>query len=126
MKRILFSALTVLCTMLLLPLLLLRPADGWDVLGYIIIFFLILYPIQAILLGILAGTNWRLLWCIPVFSALLFPPLFWIAILDVVWELYIYAAIYLGLGALATITTALILHVIQLRKRKNEEKPEVL
>ncbi|MBE6630308.1 MAG: hypothetical protein E7624_05600 [Ruminococcaceae bacterium] len=126
MKRIIFSALTVLCTMLLLPLLLLRPADGWDVLGYIIIFFLILYPIQAILLGILAGTNWRLLWGIPVFSALLFPPLFWIAILDVVWELYIYAAIYLGLGALATITTALILHVVQLRKRKNEEKPEVL
>lgn len=122
MKRIMLCAITYLTTTLALPLVLFCVVDGWDALFYVLLFFFVVYPVQAIFFGILTAADWKRLWCIPVCSALLFPPLFWIALLDVVWELYLYAAIYLGLSALTTFTAALVRHVIALKRATR--KPE--
>ena len=120
MKKIILCAITYLTTTLALPLVFFRTAEGWDVLGYVILFFFIVYPVQSVFFGILTATDWKKLWPIPVFSALLFPPIFWISISDVVFDLYLYAAIYLGLSALTTFTVALVRHVIaQKRATKN-------
>ncbi len=116
-RKILLAAVAVTVCMLILPLLVLRGADGWDAMGYLILFFLVLYPILAVALGVLAGTDPRALWWLPVGSALLFPPLFWPSVGEVVWELYIYAAIYLGLAFVSAVPTALIKHVAALKRK---------
>ncbi len=116
-KKILLAVAGMLLCMLILPLLVFQNVDGWEALGYLILFFLVLYPVLGVLLGVLAGTVPQKLWWLPVVSAVLFPPLFWISIGDVVWELYIYAAIYLGLSFASAVPTALIRHVIALKEK---------
>ena len=116
MKKIILCAITYLMTTLALPLVLFRTADGWDALFYVLLFFFVIYPVQSVFFGILTATDWKKLWCIPVFAAILFPPLFWITLSDVVWVLYLYAALYLGLSALTTFTVALVRHVIALKR----------
>ena len=117
MKRILLALAAVLFCMLVLPLAVFRRVEGWDAMGYLILFFLVLYPVLAVGVGILAGTDIKQLWWLPVGSAVLFPPFFWFSIADVVWELYIYAAIYLGLSAVSAVPTALIRYAVSLKKK---------
>ena len=115
MKKILPAVAAVLLCMLVLPLIILRSVEGWDAMGYLILFFLILYPVLAVALGILWGTDLKKLWWLPVGSALLFPPFFWLAVAQVVWELYIYAAIYLGLSVVAAVPAALIRYAVRMK-----------
>ena len=129
MKRILVAVPIILICLLVLPLLTFRNVEGWDALGYLILFFLILYPALAIFLGILAGPDIKKLWWLPVGSAVLFPPLFWLAIADVVAELYLYATIYLGISLVSAVPTALIRHALlwksaqrRAQAQKSEEK----
>ena len=117
MKKILVAVAAILLCMLVLPLIILRSVEGWDAMGYLVLFFLILYPVLAVALGILAGTELQRLWWLPVGSALLFPPFFWLAIAQVVWELYLYAAIYLGLSAVSAAPTALIKYAVELKRK---------
>ncbi len=112
MKRILIAVPITLICLLVLPVLAFRGAEGWDTVGYIILFFLILFPAHAALLGVLAGTSLKRLWWLPVGSAVLLPPFMWIAVAGVVWELYLYAAIYLGISFVTAVPTALICHVL--------------
>lgn len=117
MKKILLAVAAILVCMLLLPLLVLHNAQGRDAMGYMVLFFLVLYPVLAVGLGILAGTDPKKRWWLPVASAAIFPPCFWLSIDGVVWELYIYSTIYLGLSVLAAVPTALIRYAFS-RKRQ--------
>ena len=115
MKKILPAVAAVLLCMLVLPLIILRSVEGWDEMGYLILFFLVLYPVLAVALGILWGTDIKGLWWLPASSAVVFPPFFWLGIAQVVWELYIYAAIYLGLSVVAAVPTALIRYAVRMK-----------
>ena len=115
MRKILLAVLAVILCMLALPLAVFRNIEGWDAMGYLILFFLVLYPVLAVALGILWGTDIKGLWWLPVGSAVLFPPFFWLAVAQVVWELYIYAAIYLGLSVIAAVPTALIRYAVRMK-----------
>ncbi len=117
MKKILLAVAAVLSCMLILPVLVLHNVDGWDAMGYLILFFLVLYPVLAVAIGVLAGTDIKKLWWLPVGSAVLFPPFFWLSLDGVIWELYLYAAIYLGLSALGAVPTALIKHALALKRK---------
>ena len=117
MKKILVAVAAILLCMLVLPLIILRSVEGWDAMGYLILFFLILYPVLAVSLGILAGTELQRLWWLPVGSALVFPPFSWISLDGVIWELYLYAAIYLGLSAVSAVPTALIKYARALKRK---------
>ena len=119
MKRILIAIPIMLLCLFLLPYLAFQNAKGWDVLGYFIIFFYIVNPSLAIFLGILAGSNVKLLWFLPVSSAVLFPPFYWLAVGEATPEMYLFSAIYLGISLVAALPTALIRHTI-LKKRQQQ------
>lgn len=119
MKRILTAAPIALICLFLLPFLALQSARGWDVLGYVVLFFFILYPALFIFLGILAGTNPKLLWWLPVGACVLMPPLFWLASGDMTPELYAYAPLYLALAFVAALPTALIRHYLLFKKKRD-------
>ena len=117
MKKILSAVAAILLCMLILPALVLQNVQGRDAMGYMVLFLLVLYPALAVGLGILSGTDPKRLWWLPVASAMLFPPFFWISLDGAVWALYVYSAIYLGLSVLGAVPTALIRYVLA-RKRK--------
>ena len=116
MKRILTAILATFVCMVVLPILLFRNARGWDVLGYTIIFFFIIYPAHAVLLGILAGTDIKKLWWLPVAAAAVFPPLFWLSMGAITLELYLYAALYLAGSFVIATPVALVKYVLEKRK----------
>lgn len=117
MKKIIPAVAAILLCMLILPLLVLHNVEGRDAMGYLILFFLALNPILAVALGVLAGTDLKALWWLPVGSALVFPPFSWLSLDGVIWELYIYAAIYLGLSAVSAVPTALIKYAVALKRK---------
>ena len=117
MKRILLALGAILLCMLVLPLIFLHSAKGRDAMGYAILLFLVIYPALAVGLGILAGTDVKRLWWLPVANALFFPPFLWISLDGAVWELYLYSAIYLGLSVVSAVPTALIRHAVALKKK---------
>lgn len=117
MKRILLASGAILLCMLVLPLIFLHSATGREAMGYAILLFLVIYPALAVGLGILAGTDVKRLWWLPVANALFFPPFLWISLDGAVWELYLYSAIYLGLSVVSAVPTALIRHAVALKKK---------
>ena len=119
MKRILTAIPITLICLLILPYVALQSARGWDALGYVVLFFFILYPALFIFLGILAGTDPKLLWWLPVGSAVLMPPLFWLASGGVSFEMYAYAPLYLALAFVAALPTALIRHYLLFKKKRD-------
>ena len=117
MRKILPAVAAILLCLLILPALVLYHARSVDAMGYMMLFFLALYPVLAVGLGMLAGTDPKKLWWLPVASALLFPPFFWMSIDGVVWALYIYSAIYLGLSLISALPVALIRYARALKKK---------
>ena len=125
MKRILVAIPIILLFILVLPYLAFQNAHGWDVLGFFIIFFFIVFPAVAIFLGILAGTDVKLLWWLPVLSALLVIPSGWLSLESVSFEMLLPTAIYLGISLVAAVPTALIKRAIKLKKQqKNAEQAQ--
>lgn len=84
--------------------------------------FFAVNPILVIALSIMAGTDLRKLWRIPLAIAALFPLLFGIAIGEFVWDLYVYSAIYLPIGVLAMLGTHFGTKAVLKRKKGGEQE----
>ena len=108
MKRILLAAGTILAVMLLLPLYveLFESPAGKE--GWYFTMFLVIDPVCAGLLGILAGTDVKRLWFVPFLTALCFPLGFWLSVLQFDADLLVYTPIYLGVGLVAMLLSHLI------------------
>ncbi len=119
LKKVLLSIAVLTVVMLILPILVIQfaPADAGMALCFIL--FFALDPVTVIGLGILAGTEIKRLWWIPLVSAIVFPLFFAIAIGELVPDLFLYSALYLCVGLLASIGTHL---GMKLGKSKNAEK----
>ena len=84
-------------------------ADGLATTGLWFFAFFTVYPLISVCLGAMAGTDLPRLCWIPLAVAVLFPLLFGIAIRDLVWDLYVYSAIYLPLGGVSMLGTYFVL-----------------
>lgn len=104
--KILISFLSVLIVMLLLPMLAVHVLQGDDGMAVAFLLFFAVDPTLAVLLGILAGSEWRRLWWIPPLTALSLPFLFSLTVGEMVWDLFIYAAICLLAGMIPMLLTA--------------------
>lgn len=91
-------------------------------LGGMLSFFILLNPIIAFILGIIAGTDVKKLWWIPLFTAIIFPPLSWIIIKSVEFALYIYSAIYFAISMVTMLIILAIKSVINYLKNCKNKK----
>ena len=109
MKKTVFKSVIAIASlilfMMILPWLAVDSGDGWAVTGLWMFAFFIVNPLLVICLSIMAGTELRKLWWVPLMIAALFPLLFGAAIGELVWDLYVYSAIYLPVGLLAMLGT---------------------
>lgn len=103
--KIIITVVSLVVFMMFLPLLAIKFADGWAVTGLWMFAFFTVNPALVIGLSIMAGTELRRLWWIPIAISALFPVLFGVAIGEFAWDLYVYSAIYLPIGILAMLGT---------------------
>ncbi len=105
LHKVMISVVTLIVSMLVVPCLIVRVAPhNWGMALCFLMFFAI-NPLVVIMLGIMAGTEIKYLWCIPLISALVFPPFFAIAVKEWVIDLFVYAGLYLCIGVVAMLGT---------------------
>ena len=121
--KIIITVASLVLFMMALPWLAIKFADGWAVTGLWMFAFFTVNPALVIGLSIMAGTELRKLWWIPVAISALFPLLFGVAIGEFVWDLYIYSAIYLPIGLLAMFGTHFGMKIAMKRKGTGREVP---
>ena len=103
--KIIITVASLILFMMVLTLVALQFGDGWAVKGLWMFSLFTVNPALVIGLSIMAGTELRKLWWIPLAISALFPLLFGAAIGEFVWDLYVYSAIYLPIGLLAMLGT---------------------
>jgi len=103
--KIIITVVSLLLFMMVLPRLAIEFGDGWAATGLWMFAFFTVNPALVIGLSIMAGTELRKLWWIPIAISALFPLLFGVAIGEFVWDLYVYSVIYLPIGLLAMLGT---------------------
>lgn len=121
--KIIITVASLILFMMILPWLAIVFGDGWAVTGLWMFAFFTVNPALVIGLSIMAGTELRKLWWIPVAISALFPLLFGVAIGEFVWDLYIYSAIYLPIGLLAMFGTHFGMKIAMKRKGTGREVP---
>ena len=114
--KILITVSAVILVMLVLPLAALALSGELSTMGLWIFTFFLLNPLLVIALSILAGTELSKLWWVPFAIAAVFPLLFGIAIGELVWDLYVYSAIYLPLGIFTMVFTYIGIALVKRKK----------
>ena len=100
-KKIILTFITLIFVMLLIPLLVVWLASPDLGMSLILLLFFVINPLTVIALGVMAGSNVRKLWWIPLVAAAIFPLFFGVAIREIVAELFLYSAIYLCVSTVA-------------------------
>lgn len=103
--KIVVAVVAIVLFMFALPWAAIELVEGLATTGLWFFAFFTVNPLLVICLSIMAGTELRKLWWIPLVIAALFPLLFSAAIGELVWDLYVYSAIYLPVGVLAMLGT---------------------
>ena len=112
-NKIILSVFNILTCMLVLPMILLKFCAPEAAMSVSMLLFFALNPLTSLLIGLMSGTDIKRLFWLPLLNAALFPLLFAIAIGEIVFDLYIYSAIYLAVGAVAMGIS----HLIAARKK---------
>ena len=116
--KIWISVTTILLVMLGIPLYAVHCADADVGMGLIFIMFFVGNPLTVILLSVVAGTNLKQLWWLPILALVLFPILFGVAVWDYeIATLYLYSIMYLFPGMIAMLATH---WLVKLRNSKKE------
>ena len=104
-KKSCIAIVTMLIVMFILPLIAVRIVSSDAGMALCFILFFAVNPLMVIALSVMAGTELRKLWWIPLLAAVLFPVFFGIVVKELLIDLFIYSALYLAVGLLAMIGT---------------------
>lgn len=123
MKKFLICLGIFLFAIILCPLgfVLLSQIGAWEGIGFIFILNLLLYPIVFGSMGIVAGTDIRKLWFVPVVAAVLYLPAMWLILRSLVIEFTVYAVVYLIIAVVAMLITHSVIRMIR-KGASHEEK----
>lgn len=99
--KILICIGSMVLTMLILPLLIVAFAPAEAAMALCFLLFFAVFPAQTLCFGLVAGTDMRKLWWLPVVGSLGFPFLVSLAFREMIWDLFVYSGIYLSVSLLA-------------------------
>lgn len=102
-KKSYIAIVTMLVVMLILPLIAVRIVSSDAGMALCFILFFAVNPLMVISLSVMAGTELRKLWWVPLLAAVLFPVFFSIIVTELVKDLFVYSVLYLAVGLLAMI-----------------------
>ncbi len=121
-NKIIASCSCIVFFMLLLPLIVIKFSNAYFDMGVAVLLFFAVYPIMSMALGMVAGTDIRRMWWIPLAEAAVFPFFFAVAIGEVVWDLYVYSALYIMWGGFFMGVTVFVKRTIKKITEKRNEK----
>lgn len=123
MKKLLICLGIFLLAIVLCPLgfVLLSQLGAWEGIGLIFILNLLLYPIAYAGMGIVAGTDIKKLWFVPVTTSILYLPAMWIILRSFVIEFTVYAVIYLIISVVAMLIAHSVIRMVR-KGASHEEK----
>ena len=121
-NKIIVSCSCIVFFMLLLPLIVIKFSDVYVDMGSMILLFFVVYPVMSMALGMVAGTDIRRMWWLPLAEAAVFPFLFAVAIGELVFELYVYSALYIMWGGFFMGVTVFVKRTIKKITEKRNEK----
>ena len=107
-KRILAVISIMLAVLLIAPLAVLNFANPMDGMGLMFLLFFAINPVASIIVGILSGRAVKKMWWTPLLFSAMFLLCCWLALQEVVWDLLVYAVIYLLLGTIAMTVTKVV------------------
>lgn len=100
-KKLLISIFVILVILLIIPLLAVNFAEGHDGMGIMMILFFVINPITTACLNFMVNNEIKKMWWLPVLFSILFLLTSWLVLKQVIYELIIYAVIYLFIGFIA-------------------------
>lgn len=120
-RKIAIVIITLMITMLVLPVSIVKfaPADAGMALCFIL--FFAVDPFTILALSIMAGTELPKLWWVPVAGGVAFPLFFGVAVGEVVTELFVYSALYAVVGFLAMLGMHYGIKITNKRKMSEQE-----
>ena len=120
-KKIILAIVIFLLLMYLLPQLITLLTFGLDGMGFLLLLIFILNPIISIAYGIYAGKDIKKLWWFSLLIFIGFPILYWIALQDIVVDLFIYSLVY----TLIEIIAMFISSIIRNKREKKDAKKKI-
>lgn len=114
--KVIIAIILTVCGIAILPCFAIMIGQ-WSI-GLAFICLFAVNPLLALLLGLIAGTDLRKLWWLPLAMAVTFPLLFSVAIAEIVVELYHYSVLYLLVG----LFSMFLLHLLKRGSKKKKTK----
>ena len=101
LHKVLIAVCSIIVCMLCIPWIATKLAEPTWGMSICLFMFFVINPLLSIVLGLMAGTELNRLWWIPLGGALVFPLFFSLVVWSFIPELFIYSALYLGVGIAA-------------------------
>lgn len=114
-NKLLMTIIIIIVTMFIVPFIIFNSIDSLSGLGWILIFLFLINPIISIGLGIYNGLEFQKNWFIPLVIFVAFPLLYWIILKEIIFDFFIYSAIYMIINFI----TMLITFAIVKKNKKN-------
>ena len=124
--KILLFFIAHVILMLVIPFLSVELSADYCGMGFSMLMFFIVYPILSAAVGAVSATDIKYLWWMPLVSAAVFPPLFSLAMSDImIWDLYFYSVFYILRGYASAGVFVLIKYMLKKinnKRHKNNER----
>ena len=102
-SKLTITSIIELVVLLILPLTLINLAQPHETMGVMMAFFFAINPVSSITVCLFVGKDINKLWWLPISFAIIFLISYWITLQDVIFDLVIYAVIYVLLGFLTMV-----------------------
>ena len=97
-KKLIISFVTMLAVLFLLPFIFIKTAKAHEFMGIMILLFFGVNPITTAIINSMIGKDIKRIWWMPLLFSIVFLLSYWLILKDVIFDLMIYAGIYLIIG----------------------------
>ena len=109
LKSKVIVAITIWLTVLLIsPLVFLNLAKPHEAMGVMMMFFFLVNPIVSAAISAFIGKDIKKLWWFPISFAIVFLLSYWLVLQEIIFDLTIYAVLYMLVGFLAMLISRVV------------------
>ena len=100
-EKIIVAIISMVAILLILPLIFLKTAEPHEFMGITMILFFAINPIATAVINLMFGKHMKKMWWLPVLFSIIFLLSYWVVLEEIIFDLTIYAVIYLFIGFIA-------------------------
>jgi len=116
-KKLIVSFIIMLVILLILPFVFIKTAEPHEFMGIMMLLFFGINPITTAIINSMIGKDIKKIWWMPLLFSIVFLLSYWLVLKEVIFDLMIYAVIYLIIGLIFMFISYLIVKK-QIRGKK--------